>query len=64
MNIALATRPDILFAVAALSRYNSKPFTSHLTAAKRVLQYFTATTDYQLPYNPNDNNITRYTDSE
>jgi hypothetical protein len=37
MYIALATRPDISFAVAALSCYNSKPFTSHLTAAKRVL---------------------------
>jgi hypothetical protein len=35
--VALATRPDIFFAVAALSRYNSRPFTSHLTAAKRVL---------------------------
>jgi len=37
MYIALATRPDISFAVAALSSYNSRPFTSHLTAARRVL---------------------------
>jgi len=36
MYAALATRPDISFAVAALSRYNSRPFTSHMTAAKRV----------------------------
>jgi len=34
MYAALATRPDILYAVAALSRYNSRPFTSHMTAAK------------------------------
>jgi len=32
--IARATRPGILFAVAALSRYNSKPFTRHLTAER------------------------------
>jgi hypothetical protein len=31
---ALAMRPDISYAVAALCRYNSCPFTSHLTAAK------------------------------
>jgi len=46
MYIALAMRPDISFAVAALSRYNSKPFISHLAAAKRVLPYFKATRDY------------------
>jgi len=34
MCIVLATRPDISFAVAALRRYNPKPFTSHLTAAR------------------------------
>jgi len=37
MYIVLATRPDISFAVAAYTRYNSKPFTGHLTAAKRVV---------------------------
>jgi hypothetical protein len=64
MYIALATRPDILFAVAALSRYNSKPFTSHLTAAKRVLRNLKATRDYQLHYDTHDRNLTGYTDSE
>jgi hypothetical protein len=34
MYAALATRPDISDAVAALSHYNSRPFTSHMTAAK------------------------------
>jgi hypothetical protein len=34
MSGALATRPDISFAVAELSGYNSRLFTSHLTAAK------------------------------
>jgi hypothetical protein len=46
MYTALATQPDISYAVAALSRYNSRPFTSHMTAAKRVLQYLKSTADF------------------
>jgi len=34
MYTALATRPDQSYAVAALSRYKSRPFTSHMTTAK------------------------------
>jgi len=37
MYAALATRPDILYAVAALSCYNLRPFTSHMAVIKRVL---------------------------
>jgi len=33
------TRPDLAYAVAALSRYSSKPYATHMTAAKRVLRY-------------------------
>jgi hypothetical protein len=64
MYIALIMRPDISFAVAALSRYNSKPFTSHLTVGKKVLRYLKATRDYQLHYDPHNRNLTGYTDSE
>jgi len=34
MYAALATQPDISYTVTTLSRYNSRPFTSHMTAAK------------------------------
>jgi len=51
MYAALATRRDISYAVAALSRYNSRPFTSHMTAAKRVLQYLKSTADFRLHFN-------------
>jgi len=34
MYAAIGTRPDIAFAVAALSRYNVKPYRVHLTAVK------------------------------
>jgi len=50
---ALATRPDILYAVAALSRYNSRPFTSHMTAATRVLQYLKSTANFRLHFTGN-----------
>jgi len=50
MYAALATRPDILYAVAALPRYNLQPFTSHMTAAKRVLQYLKSTAGYRINF--------------
>ena len=65
MYIALATRPDSI-RVSALSRYNSQPRTSHLTAAKRVLRYLRKTADHSLYFNGNGNDgeITGYTDSD
>jgi len=53
MYAALATRADISYAVTALSRYNSRPFTSHMTAAKRVLQYLISTADFRLHFTGN-----------
>ena len=47
---ATTTHPDIAFAVSALSQYNSRPFTSHLTAAKRVLLYLKETTNLKLMF--------------
>jgi len=78
MYAALATRPDISSAVAALSRDNSRPFTSHMTAAKRVLQYPKSTADFRLHFNGDgigigisigigigiDNSLVRYSDSD
>jgi hypothetical protein len=50
MYAALGTRPDIAYAVSVLSRYNSKPYTSQLTAAKRVLRYLKGTADAKLVF--------------
>jgi len=57
MYAALATWPDISYAVAALSRYNSLPFTSHMTTAKRVLQYLKSAADFRLHFTGNGNAI-------
>ena len=73
MYAALATRPDILFAVAALCRYNCCPVTSHLTAVKRGLQYHKTTADFRLHFSSTGSNdpltgsndqLTAYTDSD
>jgi len=53
MYAAHATWPDISYAVVALSRYNSRPFTSHMTAAKIVLQYLKSTANFRLHFNGN-----------
>jgi hypothetical protein len=58
---------DIAFAVSALSRYSTRPFTSHLTAAKRVLRYLKSAADFKLvfPRSPTDSSpLVGYTDSD
>jgi hypothetical protein len=64
MYAAFATRPDISY---ALCRYNSRPFTSHMIAANRVLQYLNATAYFRLHFNGNGNGndgIVGFTDSD
>jgi len=53
----LATRPDISYAVATFSRYNSWPFASHMTAAKRFLQYLKSAANFCLHFDRNGINI-------
>jgi len=64
---ALATRPDISFAVSALCQFNSDHFTSYLNAGKRVLQYLKSTAGFWLHFSSSsiDSNdqLTGYTDS-
>lgn len=50
MYLAIATRPDISFAVGAVSRYLENPTESHVTAVKRILKYIKTTIDYGLRY--------------
>jgi hypothetical protein len=51
----LATQPDHSYVVAALCRYPTRLFTSHLTGAMSVLQYPQATTDFQQHFKGNFN---------
>lgn len=48
--LAQCTRPDVSFAVNAISSFNSNPGEAHWTAAKRILRYLKGTKDMKLVY--------------
>jgi hypothetical protein len=54
MYAAQCTRPDISFAVSALSQYCSRPNQEHYTAAKRVFRYLRGTTHHGITYHGKD----------
>ena len=47
---AMATKPDITFAVHKLAQFASNPDSSHYNAAKRVLRYLKGSTSYSLVF--------------
>ena len=62
---AIASRPDIAQAVGAVSKFNSKPTQTHLTAVKRILRYLKGTADISLKYQPTDNcSLIGYSDAD
>jgi len=70
MYVVLGTQPDILHAVAAVSPYNLWPFTSHMTAAKRVHLYLEFTANFVPRFNSKvigidiGNSLVGYSDSD
>ncbi|KMQ85887.1 retrovirus-related pol polyprotein from transposon tnt 1-94, partial [Lasius niger] len=50
MFAACVTRPDIMFAVAVVSRYLEQSATEHWTAVKRIIRYAKETADYGIVY--------------
>jgi len=69
MYAAIATRPDIAYAVNRLASYTANPEMSHWTAAKRILRYLKGTKDlgiiYKIKYSKNrrENDVTGYSDA-
>lgn len=55
--LAIATRPDIAYAVNRLAAYTANPSLQHYTAAKRVLRYVKGTKHYGITYR---NDTTRH----
>jgi hypothetical protein len=49
----LAMRPDIAFAVSALSKFSSNPGYAHWDQAVHTLQYLVGTKDYGLFFDGN-----------
>jgi len=65
MYLAIRTRPDIAFAISTLSKFNPRPATKHLLAAKRVLRYLRQTTTLSLIYHRTQNSgLVGFTDSD
>jgi hypothetical protein len=52
--LAIATRPDIAYAVGCLARFNSNPGPAHWAAVKHLLRYLKGTVDLALTFAPNN----------
>ena len=63
MYTAIATRPDISYAVGVVAQFCGSPNQSHLTAAKRILRYLKGTAQYALSYRK-DCDIVGFSDSD
>jgi hypothetical protein len=66
MYAAKMTRPDILFAVTAASRYNQDPGNAHWSAVKRILSYLAGTITHGLCFSKTDSAdlLVAYSDSD
>ena len=59
------TRPDICYAVSALSQFMCDPRQIHLVAAKHILRYLRGTVGYGLKYTSDaDLELLGFTDSD
>ena len=66
--LAVATRPDIAYAVGVLARFSRNPGKDHWNALKRVLRYLKGTVDFKLTYSPDSGGgtelFTTYSDAD
>ena len=64
MYASLGTRPDITFAVQTMSRFSSKPGTTHWEAVRRVFHYLKGTRDLWLTYGSKVRELEGYADAD
>ena len=64
MYVAVATRPDISFAVSCLSQFLENPGEAHWQAVKRVFRYLAGTRDQALTYGIEQHALQGYTDAD
>jgi hypothetical protein len=64
MYLAVATRPDISYAVSYLSQFNTCYNNLHWTAAKRVLRYLMGTKEIGLTFRKTGQNIIGFADAD
>jgi hypothetical protein len=61
---ALATRPDIAFAVATVARFAANPGPAHWEAVKRIFRYLAGTRDLWLTYGETQRVLEGYADAD
>ena len=61
MYLAIATRPDISYAVGLLGRFSANPGLPHWKAAKHLLRYLKGTMDMKLTYAPDPSQTELFT---
>jgi len=67
MYLAIATRPDIAYAVGVLARFSKNPGPLHWKAVKHVFRYLKGTLDHKLTYSPSQSSselFVTYTDAD
>lgn len=67
MFAAIVSRPDISFAVGAVSRYLENPSSAHVNAVKRIIRYLNGTKNFGIEYGGLSTSSTMlkgYTDSD
>ena len=64
MYLAVNSRPDIAYATAYLSQFNTKFTTEHWQAAKRVLRYLKGTKNFSLCYEKDDRDLIGFADAD
>ena len=64
MYAAVATRPDITFAVSTLSQFLDNPGDAHWEAVKRIIRYLSGTRGATLTYGEDRHDLIGYTDTD
>lgn len=64
MYAAMGTRPDVTFAVTALSQFMQNPGRAHWDAVKRVLRYLKGTRELWLVYGDTRNGVKGFSDAD
>jgi transposase InsO family protein len=62
--LAVATRPDISFAVGTLAQFMENPGEAHWEAAKRVFRYLQGTREWKLTYGGEEKSMVGFTDAD
>ncbi|KAF4621852.1 hypothetical protein D9613_012077 [Agrocybe pediades] len=64
MYASLGTRPDITYAVQAVSRFSKNPGVSHWEAVKWIFRYLKGTKELWLSYGGTEKELTGYADAD